>query len=107
MRGQNALNVLLDMASLNGMDPDRAADGEVGACGLSLACLHDVQTAFGKIIPDAVSFHINCGCSGLSVAALFFAWLKKRNVQPETVPVQRLVGQSMVMPGSARAHAAG
>jgi len=39
MRGQNALNVILDIATLKGADPDAGAPGEVGACGVSLACL--------------------------------------------------------------------
>ena len=85
MSGQNALNVTLDSATLKGMDPKQSAPGEVGACGLSLASLGDIETAFSEIIPDAVSFHINCGCSGLSVAALFFAWLAKQDIQPESI----------------------
>ncbi|MDQ8207801.1 methylmalonyl-CoA mutase family protein [Coraliomargarita sp. SDUM461003] len=79
MRGQNALNVLLDIATLKGMDPDTAKSGEVGACGLSLACLKDIETAFNEIMPEAVSFHIRTGCAGLTVGALFFAWLKKQD----------------------------
>lgn len=78
MRGQNSLNVLLDIATLKGLDPDSAQVGEVGACGLSLACLKDIETAFKEIMPEAVSFHLRTGCSGLSVGALFFAWLKKQ-----------------------------
>ena len=85
MGGQNALNITFDTATLNGTDPEQAKPGEVGACGLSLANLNDIETAFSEIIPDAVSFHINCGCSGLGIAALFFAWLKKQGVQPETM----------------------
>ena len=85
MCGQNALNVVLDMATLSGIDPKKAASGEVGACGLSLSCLNDVEIAFKKIIPDAVNFHINSGCSGLSVAALFLAWLTRQDVQPATI----------------------
>ncbi|MGJ8640366.1 MAG: methylmalonyl-CoA mutase family protein [Opitutaceae bacterium] len=78
MRGQNALNVIFDIATLKGMDPDSASAGEVGACGLSLACMKDIETAFSGIIPDAVSFHLRTGCAGLSVGALFFAWLNKQ-----------------------------
>lgn len=85
MRGQDALNVILDIATLKGLDPDSAKAGEVGACGLSLACLKDIQTAFEEIIPDAISFHIRTGCSGLSVGALFFAWLEKKGVDLSTV----------------------
>jgi len=77
LRGQNALNVLLDIATLKGLDPDSAQAGEVGACGLSLACLSDVETAFKGIMPEAISFHIRSGCSGLAVGSIFFAWLKK------------------------------
>ncbi|MGJ8649953.1 MAG: methylmalonyl-CoA mutase family protein [Opitutaceae bacterium] len=85
MRGQDALNIILDIATLKGLDPDSAQAGEVGACGLSLACLKDIQTAFEEIIPDAVSFHIRTGCSGLSVGALFFAWLENKGVDLSTV----------------------
>lgn len=85
MRGQNTLNIALDVATLKGLDPTKAASGEVGACGLSLTCLADVEVAFREIIPDAVSFHINTGYSGLGVAALFFAWLAKQNLRPTTI----------------------
>jgi methylmalonyl-CoA mutase len=85
MRGQNALNISLDVATLKGIDPDQAAPGEVGACGLSLACLEDIETAFSEIIPEAISFHMYCGCSGLSIAALFFAWLTKKGIEAETM----------------------
>jgi methylmalonyl-CoA mutase len=82
MRGQNALNVILDIATLKGLDPDAAKAGEVGACGLSLACLEDIKVAFKDIIPEAVSFHLRTGCSGMAVGALFFAWLKEIGADP-------------------------
>ena len=85
MRGQNALNITLDFATLNGIDPEQAIPGKVGACGLSLACLQDIETAFDQIIPGAVSFHINSGCSGLGVAALFFAWLTRQDAQLDAI----------------------
>lgn len=79
MRGQNALNVLFDIATLKGIDPDSANVGEVGACGLSIACLKDMEAAFDSIIPDAVSFHLRSGCSGLFIGAFFFAWLEHQS----------------------------
>lgn len=85
MRGQNALNVILDIATLKGIDPDAAKAGEVGACGLSLACLKDIEAAFDSILPEAVSFHIRSGCAGLSVGGLFFAWLKRQSVDPAKI----------------------
>ena len=85
MRGQNALNVILDIATLNGLDPDSAQAGEVGACGLSLSCLNDIKVAFDSIQPEAVSFHIRTGCAGLAVGSMFFAWLKEQDIALETV----------------------
>ena len=85
MRGQDALNVILDIATLKGLDPDSAQAGEVGACGLSIACLKDIQVAFSEIMPDAVSFHIRTGCSGLAVGSIFFAWLKENGVALNSV----------------------
>ncbi|MFU8848591.1 MAG: methylmalonyl-CoA mutase family protein [Opitutales bacterium] len=85
MRGQNALNVILDLATLKGLDPDAAKAGEVGACGLSLACLEDIKAAFKDFIPEAISFHIRTGCSGMAVGALFFAWLKAIGADPAKV----------------------
>jgi len=85
MRGQNALNVIFDLATLKGLDPDTAQVGEVAACGLSMACLEDIRAAFKDIIPDAVSFHLRSGCAGMTVGGLFFAWLKELGVDPATV----------------------
>ena len=77
-RGQNALNVIFDIATARGADPDNAAVGEVGACGLSMASLEDMRTAFEGIHPEAVEFHLRGGCSALPVAAIFFAWLEEK-----------------------------
>lgn len=85
MRGQNSLNVILDIASLKGLDPDAAQVGEVGACGLSLACLDDIKAAFKDIVPEAISFHLRTGCSGMAVGSLFFAWLKALDVDTAKV----------------------
>ncbi len=79
-RGQSALNVTLDIATLNGSDPDEAPTGEVGACGLSLSCLEDIQAAFRDVMPEAVSFHLQGGCSGLALGALFETWLDGQEV---------------------------
>ncbi|MBB5352474.1 methylmalonyl-CoA mutase [Haloferula luteola] len=84
-RGQNCVNVLLDIATVNGRDPDSAPAGEVGACGLSLASLADIRKAFSQVLPDAVSFHFQPGCGGLPVMALFEAWLEERGVDRANV----------------------
>ena len=48
-RGQSELNILVDLATQNGRDPDDARIGEVGACGVSLATLADMGKAFAGI----------------------------------------------------------
>lgn len=85
MRGQNSLNVVFDIATLKGLDPDAARVGEVGACGLSLACLEDIRVAFKDILPEAISFHLRTGCSGMAVGGLFFAWLKDIGADPAKI----------------------
>lgn len=80
MRGQTELNIPLDLATRAGEDPDSAAEGRVGACGLSLANLPDLEVALKDVCVEAVSSYFRAGSSGLPVAALFFALAKKRGV---------------------------
>ncbi|MGF1451165.1 MAG: methylmalonyl-CoA mutase family protein [Opitutales bacterium] len=75
MRGQTGVNILLDVASQEGKDPDSALPGEVGACGLSVGHLNDLREAFAGIVPEAVPFHLQAGASALPLAALFLAWV--------------------------------
>ncbi|MGE9292716.1 MAG: methylmalonyl-CoA mutase family protein [Puniceicoccales bacterium] len=77
-RGQDALNLLLDIATQSGRDPAEAGAGEVGACGLSIATLGDLQTALKDVIPDAVAINLQSGVSGLPLMALLVAWLKEQ-----------------------------
>ncbi|MFP4070033.1 MAG: methylmalonyl-CoA mutase family protein, partial [Opitutales bacterium] len=85
MRGQNALNIILDIATLKGLDPDSAQVGEVGACGVSLACLADFETALKHIVPEAVGIHVRSGCAGLSVASMLFAWAEQHGADLKTL----------------------
>ncbi len=81
-RGQNAVHVAPDLATLAGLDPDSAPAGHVSACGLSLSCLADMQRAFRGVLPDAVSFHFQSGAGGLAIESLFLAWLSGQSVDP-------------------------
>lgn len=78
--GQTELNVLLDLATLAGRDPDEAEVGEVGACGLSLATLEDMDRAFAGIKLPEVSVYLRAGASALPAAAFLIALAKKRSV---------------------------
>ncbi|MEM8549823.1 MAG: acyl-CoA mutase large subunit family protein, partial [Verrucomicrobiota bacterium] len=76
MRGQDALNIILDMATQDGRDPAESKVGEVAACGLSLACLDDLKTAFKHVLPEAIQISFQSGVAGLPLAALLIAWAK-------------------------------
>ena len=82
MRGQTELNMLLDVASAQGQDPDHAAVGEVGACGTSVAMLRDLEVAFRDIYLDCVPLFLRSGISGLPLAALLQAYVEKTGLAP-------------------------
>ncbi len=79
MRGQDALNIALDIATQLGLDPAEGKAGQVAACGLSLACIEDFNTALKDIVPEAIAIRIQSGLSGLPLFGLLMAWLKKQN----------------------------
>ena len=47
--GQTALNLVLDHATLTGVDADKAAPGEVGVHGTSISTVKDLATALAEI----------------------------------------------------------
>ncbi len=84
-KGTTELNILLDMAAQEGNDPDTAPSGEVGACGLSLASLQDLDVALQGIDLEKTSLYFRSGVSGLSVAALLLALVEQRGVNSKQV----------------------
>lgn len=79
-RGQTELNIPLDLATRAGQDPDTAEVGKVGACGLSLASLDDLDRALAGIDLKTVPLYFRAGSSGLPVAALLFSLARKRGL---------------------------
>jgi methylmalonyl-CoA mutase len=77
-RGQSALNILLDIATANGKDPDQAGDYEVGACGVSLTMLQDFERALKGVHLEMVPLFIQSGVGAAPVAAMIYALLRKR-----------------------------
>ncbi|MDD5261869.1 MAG: methylmalonyl-CoA mutase family protein [Methylacidiphilales bacterium] len=77
MRGQSEINLLVDIATASGSDPDTAQIGEVGACGTSLAMLRDFETVFRDIYLDCVSLYLRAGISGLPLATLLLGYVRK------------------------------
>jgi methylmalonyl-CoA mutase len=77
-RGLNALNMVLDRATRNGLDPDWAAPEDVGSGGLSIATLNDLDRALEGIVLDQTSLFVRSGASALPFAALLLALARKR-----------------------------
>lgn len=81
-RGQNAVNVLFDIATRLGLDPDEARPGEVGGCGLSLATLDDLTRALRGVDLAAVPVYAPAGVSAMALTALFAAAMAKQGKTP-------------------------
>ncbi|MBX3745709.1 MAG: acyl-CoA mutase large subunit family protein [Verrucomicrobiae bacterium] len=77
-RGLTALNMVLDRATRNGADPDWAEASDVGAGGLSLASLDDLDRALEGIDLESTPLFIRSGASGMPVAALLVALARRR-----------------------------
>ena len=77
-RGLNALNMVLDRATRNGLDPDWAAPEDVGFGGLSIATLGDLDRALDGVDLEKTSLFVRSGASALPFASLFIALAKKR-----------------------------
>jgi methylmalonyl-CoA mutase len=78
--GANEINILLDVASQNGVDANQAGEGEVGGCGLSLSTVADLEVAFAGINLAEVSLFIQSGTAGGAVLALLKAYCKKQGI---------------------------
>jgi methylmalonyl-CoA mutase len=70
MRGQNATTILPDVATRHGLDPDQAAVGDVGQCGVSLATRADAAAALDGIDLHAAPVLTYAGASALPLAGL-------------------------------------
>lgn len=84
-RGLNALNMVLDRATRNGLDPDWAAPEDVGFGGLSIATLDDLNRALDGVLLDKTSLFVRSGASALPFAALLVALARKRKTSLATL----------------------
>jgi methylmalonyl-CoA mutase len=81
-RGQNSVNLLFDVATRLGLDPDEAKTLEVGGCGLSLATVDDLARALRGVDFGAVPLYAPAGVSALAITAMFSAALAKQGQKP-------------------------
>jgi methylmalonyl-CoA mutase len=98
--GQNSVNLLFDLATRLGLDPDEARPGEVGGCGLSLATLDDLTRALRGVDLGAVPVYAPAGISALPLTAMFLAALAEQGLKPTALhgailadPVSEWVGR--------------
>ncbi len=86
-RGQNALRILLDQASMQGLDSDQTETGQVFRDGLPLSTLDDMETMLDGITIQHVPVQIRAGSSGMYAAAYLLAYCKKHDIDYNTVSV--------------------
>lgn len=84
-QGQNAVNLLFDVATRLGLDPDSALPGEVGGCGLSLATLDDLARALRGVDLAAVPVYAPAGVSAPAIVAMFAAALAEQGRKPSAL----------------------
>lgn len=81
-RGLSALNMVLDRATRNGLDPDWAAPEDVGFGGLSIATLGDLDRALDGVDLEKTSLFVRSGASALPFASLLIALARRRKKSP-------------------------
>ncbi len=78
--GQTAINLILDLATQKGIDADKAVEGEVGGCGLSVSTVADLEKAFKDVNLEKYPIYVNAGISLLPFLSLFASYAKKNNI---------------------------
>lgn len=81
MKGQTAVNICLDDATLQAINATNANKDEVGCCGLSINSLADLETALNKVELNYIDIYIHAFSSSLPIAAMLFSIAKKQNAQ--------------------------
>lgn len=79
--GQTGLSVAFDMPTLMGYDSDHPrAEGEVGKCGVAVACLADMERLFQDIPLGDVSVSMTINGPAAVIWAFFIAAAEKQGV---------------------------
>ena len=80
-KGQTGLSVAYDMPTLMGYDPDHPwSEGEVGKCGVSVACLDDMEDLFTGINLGEISVSQTINGPAIILLAFYIAAAEKQNV---------------------------
>lgn len=78
--GLTAINMVVDRATRNGIDPDAAASWDVGGGGLSIAHVADLERALEGIDLGRVNLFVRSGAAAMPLAALLAALARRRGV---------------------------
>jgi methylmalonyl-CoA mutase len=84
-RGQDSINILLDMPTMLGQDSDYAQSGEVGKNGLAISALKSISRALEGIDLNKYPININAGFSSLPLIMLLQAHLKNQGVDVKNI----------------------
>ena len=80
-KGQTGLSVAYDMPTLMGYDPDHPwSEGEVGKCGVSVACLDDMEDLFSGINLGEISVSQTINGPAIILLALYITTAEKQKV---------------------------
>jgi methylmalonyl-CoA mutase N-terminal domain/subunit len=82
--GQTGLSVAFDLPTLMGYDSDHEfSEGEVGKCGVAIACLDDMKRLFQDIPLDKVSTSMTINSPAAILLAMYVAAAKAQGVAPK------------------------
>jgi methylmalonyl-CoA mutase N-terminal domain/subunit len=82
--GQTGLSVAFDLPTLMGYDSDHEfSEGEVGKCGVAVACLDDMKRLFQDIPLDRVSTSMTINSPAAILLAMYVAAAKAQGVAPK------------------------
>ena len=80
-KGQTGLSVAYDMPTLMGYDPDHPwSEGEVGKCGVSVACLDDMEILFSGINLGEISVSQTINGPAIILLAMYIAAAEKQKI---------------------------
>lgn len=80
-RGQTMLHLMVDQATLAGLDPDEALPDTIGYKGVSVFCREDVEQAFQGVKLSEVPLYVNTGALGLPILSLILAHVEATGQQ--------------------------
>jgi len=83
-QGQTGLSVAYDMPTLMGYDPDDPmAEGEVGKCGVNVACLLDMERLFKGIDLGKISVSQTINGPAMILLAFYIAAAENQGINPK------------------------